>query len=189
MTKSISHFATFPPALITPCILAGCPAEGKRCDCDEVIATPTGEGPIDDPSAVVGRAGMSRPRRSGEGTRPITRREQRGHAEQMRVSPHREEMEAACGDAFAHYIRTDSSGARPLPADALADFTARGWLVEVPPCTHPVEPAGTVLDPFMGSGTTAAVARSLGRKCIGFELNADYIEIAAKERLAQGVLL
>jgi DNA modification methylase len=48
---------------------------------------------------------------------------------------------------------------------------------------------GTVLDPFMGSGTTAQVARSLGRKAIGFELNADYIDIAAKHRLAQLVLL
>ena len=48
---------------------------------------------------------------------------------------------------------------------------------------------GTVLDPFMGSGTTAQVARSLGRKSIGFELNAEYIEIAAKHRLAQGVLV
>lgn len=47
---------------------------------------------------------------------------------------------------------------------------------------------GTVLDPFMGSGTTAEVARSLGRKAVGFELNADYIDIAAKHRLAQGVL-
>lgn len=48
---------------------------------------------------------------------------------------------------------------------------------------------GTVLDPFMGSGTTAGMARSLGRKSIGFELNADYIDIAAKHRLNQGVLL
>jgi len=48
---------------------------------------------------------------------------------------------------------------------------------------------GTVLDPFLGSGTTAQVARSLARKSIGFELNADYIAIAAKHRLAQGVLL
>ena len=48
---------------------------------------------------------------------------------------------------------------------------------------------GTVLDPFMGSGTTAQVARSLGRKCVGFEMNDKYIEIAAEHRLAQGVLL
>jgi DNA modification methylase len=48
---------------------------------------------------------------------------------------------------------------------------------------------GTVCDPFGGSGTTAQVARSLGRKSILFELNADYIDIAVKHRLSQGVLL
>ncbi len=37
---------------------------------------------------------------------------------------------------------------------------------------------GIVLDPFMGAGTTAVVARKLGRKYIGFELNPDYIKIA-----------
>lgn len=43
---------------------------------------------------------------------------------------------------------------------------------------------GIVLDPFMGSGTTAVVARSLGLKYVGIELNPDYIKIADK-RLAQ----
>lgn len=37
---------------------------------------------------------------------------------------------------------------------------------------------GAVLDPFMGSGTVAVVAKNLGRKYIGFELNPKYIEIA-----------
>ena len=32
ITKSISHFATFPPALIEPCILAGCPPNGTVLD-------------------------------------------------------------------------------------------------------------------------------------------------------------
>ncbi len=39
---------------------------------------------------------------------------------------------------------------------------------------------GIVLDPFMGSGTTAMVARELGRHYIGSELNPVYIEIAKK---------
>lgn len=39
---------------------------------------------------------------------------------------------------------------------------------------------GTVLDPFMGAGTTALVARKLNRNYIGFELNPDYITIAEK---------
>lgn len=39
---------------------------------------------------------------------------------------------------------------------------------------------GIVLDPFMGSGTTAIVARKLDRNYIGFELNPDYCRIAEK---------
>ncbi len=39
---------------------------------------------------------------------------------------------------------------------------------------------GIVLDPFIGSGTTAVVAKRLGRKYIGFELNAEYVEYARK---------
>ena len=40
---------------------------------------------------------------------------------------------------------------------------------------------GVILDPFMGTGTTAAVALEYGRKYIGFELNADYFEIINKK--------
>lgn len=39
----------------------------------------------------------------------------------------------------------------------------------------------TVLDPFMGSGTTAKMAMQTGRKCIGIEISAEYCEII-KER-------
>ncbi len=39
---------------------------------------------------------------------------------------------------------------------------------------------GLVLDPFMGAGTTAVVARKLGRNYVGIELNPEYIEIAEK---------
>lgn len=39
---------------------------------------------------------------------------------------------------------------------------------------------GIVLDPFMGAGTTAVVSRKLNRNYTGFELNANYIQIADK---------
>ena len=39
-------------------------------------------------------------------------------------------------------------------------------------------PGELVLDPFMGSGTTAVAAKALGRKYLGFEINRDYIQMA-----------
>jgi site-specific DNA-methyltransferase (adenine-specific) len=42
------------------------------------------------------------------------------------------------------------------------------------------KPGGVVLDPFMGSGTTAVVARHLGFRSMGIELNPIYCELIAR---------
>lgn len=50
-------------------------------------------------------------------------------------------------------------------------------------------PGGIVLDPFLGSGTTAMVAQRLGRRWIGCELNPDYLKLQARRTAQAGLIL
>ena len=51
-------------------------------------------------------------------------------------------------------------------------------------CESPEYEPGIVLDPFMGSGTTAIVCHKLGRRWLGIELQPKYVEIA-EARIAE----
>ncbi|MBN7389246.1 DNA-methyltransferase [Mycobacteroides abscessus] len=50
------------------------------------------------------------------------------------------------------------------------------------------KPSGTVLDPFSGSGTTGQAAQRLGRKYVGIDLNAEYLELSLRTRLQAAAL-
>jgi DNA modification methylase len=39
----------------------------------------------------------------------------------------------------------------------------------------------TVLDPFAGSGTTLKIATELGRKCIGYEIDLELLDVIKKK--------
>ena len=48
---------------------------------------------------------------------------------------------------------------------------------------YATDPGDLVLDPFMGSGTTAVAAKKLGRRWLGFEIVPEYVKLA-EERVA-----
>jgi len=87
------------------------------------------------------------------------------------------------------------------PGDVIAIDSGDFWKINTQPfpeahfavypeelCVKPIESScpegGIVLDIFAGAGTTLLVAKRLGRKYLGFEINPGYIEIANR-RLAE----
>lgn len=193
---SEAHFATFPPALIEPCILAGtsergvCPECGKAWERQVEKSRATYQ-KTEDPTINTGRKGMNRCR-EGESDKYVLAIPQSELAAILKKAAigKEAEMEARFGSKWAHWIRTDSSGARiPTFADAREiydilgleipfDGIPGGWL---PSCSCSCEPVpAVVLDPFFGAGTTGLVAKKLGRHFVGIELNEAYIGMAQK---------
>lgn len=66
---------------------------------------------------------------------------------------------------------------------SLGGTAVRSTLAATCSCSAPSEP-GLVLDPFMGSGSTAVAAEQLGRDWLGIELNPAFVTIA-NERITE----
>ena len=130
-----AHFATFPPALVEPCILAGTSERGVCPGCGAPWTRVTKKGGINSSG--------------GRGKR-------------------------------YHEARMD---VRELTENRMA-MTARdtvtiGWRPTCS-CAAGAPIPATVLDPFLGAGTTALVADRLGRDCIGLELSPAYAAMARR---------
>jgi site-specific DNA-methyltransferase (adenine-specific) len=65
----------------------------------------------------------------------------------------------------------DRGNSHPCPRP----LSAVEWLV-----ANYTRPGQTILDPFFGSGTLAVACRRLGRRCIGIDVKAAYLDIAVK---------
>ena len=144
-----AHFATFPPNLIKPCILAGTSEAGCCATCgaprDRVVAR--------------------------DGGPPNNR--------------FRDGLAGDCKTAHNEGTVAGAALSRLYQKHGYPTIRTTGWRPTCD-CGAASEPC-VVLDPFLGSGTTAQVAQDLERRWIGVELNPDY-EPLIRQRTAQASL-
>jgi len=148
-----AHYATFPPNLIAPLIRASCP---KRC-CPECGApwAPVVEKARTEPTDNMGKLRKEKFENIDDATW---------------VMPIRYETTSTVLD-----YRPTCKCFADIPSEQL------NWDIQMGLDEYEPVP-GWVLDPFIGSGTTGAVARELGRRWIGLDISMEYLDQQAKIR-------
>lgn len=146
-----AHFATYPPALVEPCVQAGTSQKGVCAVCGAPL-----ERVIERGESMWGeRKASGAPMRAGDHQGGRTNAEATLGFDGKAVN----QWKAEHPDRTVGWQRTckpdcEGQALYPIPA--------------------------TVLDIFGGSGTTAVVARQLGRHAVLVELNTEYCELAAQ---------
>jgi DNA modification methylase len=152
----ISHFATFPEQMVTPCILAGTSEHG-RC---EACGAPY--------ERVLERAHV------GDWHPDPEHKHDAGAVNGTAKWAKSAAVDARNGMKLQSSAGTGSHTKENPPAPATL-----GWR---PTCSHPLFESEivpcVVLDPFSGSGRTGLAANRHGRDFIGIEANRDYVRMA-----------
>lgn len=207
-----AHFATYPPKLIEPCILAGTSAVGCCPECGapwirviekrRVVTRPGKDSKV---TTEAGRRdGMETGNRDPErhvtesrtiGWRPGCRCYRLQIIGEQPSQPQQgvRETEGAFQKRYDQWESgmqnwlEDWKALKPLYEEALGvdegAFAAADHIRDYEgtvPCT--------VLDPFIGSGTTALVSLSLGRRCVGIDLSEEYLKNHCVERVKATLL-
>jgi len=188
-----AHFATFPPGLVSPCIKAGssekgcCPTCGapwrrvvERKQYGDWNSDPTGRltRGHDNSNALqhdTYYAEYAPPKTLGWRPGCSCGGETTGKA----VALDKQAASRRLWDRTRAARATGADHDNPLPGPGSTGWEAGcGCSLAPVPCT--------VLDPFLGSGTTAAVALQLGRRAVGIELKPEYIDLAV-DRIKRAV--
>jgi site-specific DNA-methyltransferase (cytosine-N4-specific) len=164
-----AHFATFPEELARRCIAAGCPEQVCRV-CGKARARVVERKPgqsFDTP-----KTAAAADARGGRGATATV-----GQSGGSRIEGTVTTLGFTnCMCEFLSPRSADDAGVVRLQSAGVAAVAAGVGDGKYRP--------GVVLDPFIGSGTVAHVARKLGRHAVGIDLNESYLELAAR-RLQQ----
>jgi DNA modification methylase len=198
-----AHFATFPPELPERCIRLGT-SEAGACGCMEPLKRVTA--PSERYAKVLGEGYHDHADDIGAGQKQMRGENKQNKMRDAGIPAAEYETmgwERTCGKALKQsvekeLVRTikaakqnvhdDRDKQEGLTGDRGSNFARDGF---VPGMAYKCETTGfkndcehsagtivpcIVMDPFMGSGTTAEVAKRLGRDFIGIELNRKYVD-------------
>ena len=191
-----AHFATFGPKLIQPLILASTSEKGCCGDCGSPWRRVIGKDQYAPEVVDVGVRFVDPSR--GDKTRKLDGKSKEWKESQASIKTLGWQPTCTCHGKFVKRTVTVAKsdnrytgGDRNSPGDAGAssredegetEKTVTEYVPAIPLEDHPVVPC-TVLDPFVGSGTTVATALALGRRGWGIDLSAAYLEKNAVPRV------